>query len=163
MPTAGSSTVVGRRLDVAGRLSVSRPTRPAASSAPRIMLSIQLIPALALIIGMFRMPESPRWLADNGYHEKALQVLVELRPAERAEPELAQIETIREEEQAEKLNWKSILGDKWLRRVLLPFAADGTTVRVECPGAHRPQCRWWGDGPKSFSPNQPRHGAVEWC
>jgi MFS family permease len=85
----------------------------------RIMLSIQLIPAIALFIGMFRMPESPRWLADNGYHEKALQVLVELRPAPRAAPELAQIETIREEEEAEKLNWKSILRDKWLRRILL--------------------------------------------
>ncbi|KHK97798.1 major facilitator transporter [Microbacterium mangrovi] len=85
----------------------------------RIMLSIQLIPALALFIGMFRMPESPRWLADNGHHEKALKVLSELRPAERAEPELAQIEQIRAEEEAEKLNWKSILADKWLRRILL--------------------------------------------
>ncbi|HWT32447.1 MAG TPA: sugar porter family MFS transporter [Microbacterium sp.] len=85
----------------------------------RIMLSIQLIPAVALFIGMLRMPESPRWLADNGFHEKALAVLSELRPANRAEPELAEIEKIKEEEEAEKLDWKSIVKDKWLFRILL--------------------------------------------
>ena len=85
----------------------------------RIMLSIQLIPAVALFIGMLRMPESPRWLADNGFHEKALQVLSELRPANRAEPELAEIEKVKEEEEAEKLDWKSIVKDKWLFRILL--------------------------------------------
>ncbi|HKT57466.1 MAG TPA: sugar porter family MFS transporter [Microbacterium sp.] len=85
----------------------------------RIMLSIQLIPAVALFIGMLRMPESPRWLADNGFHEKALQVLSELRPANRAEPELAEIEKVKEEEEAEKLDWKSIVEDKWLFRILL--------------------------------------------
>jgi len=85
----------------------------------RIMLSIQLIPAIALFIGMLRMPESPRWLAEKGFHDKALQVLSELRPANRAEPELAEIEMVKEEEEAEQLDWKRVLSDKWLRRILL--------------------------------------------
>jgi major inositol transporter-like SP family MFS transporter len=85
----------------------------------RVMLSIQMLPAIALFIGMLRMPESPRWLADHGRSDEALKILETLRPANRAVPELKQIEAIREEEETEKMDWKSILSNKWLFRILL--------------------------------------------
>lgn len=86
----------------------------------RIMLSIEAIPAVALFIGMLRLPESPRWLVEKGRHEEALKVLQELRPAGRAEAEIAEIELLaREEGEQFHLNWRGILSNKWLLRILL--------------------------------------------
>merc|ERR1712110_838237 len=48
-------------------------------------------PALILLIGMFFMPRSPRWLAQQGRAEEALNALLTIRSENHAKDELAQI------------------------------------------------------------------------
>lgn len=86
----------------------------------RYMLAVCAIPAIALFIGMLRMPESPRWLVDKGRREEGLAVLRTVRSADRAEAEIAQIEDVAdEEEQQMQTGLRSVLANKWLRRILL--------------------------------------------
>src|SRR3712207_903316 len=67
----------------------------------RYMFGVALIPALILGIGMFRLPESPRWLFNRGQTEKARAVLSRSRSQEEVDLELQEMEEIRraEEEQ----------------------------------------------------------------
>lgn len=44
----------------------------------RGMFSVGVIPALLFIIGLFFVPESPRWLIQKGYHAKGLRILSDL-------------------------------------------------------------------------------------
>lgn len=86
----------------------------------RVMFAICALPALALFFGMLRMPESPRWLVEKGRREQALAVLRTVRPADRAEAELAEVEDVTQEEKAnQRLGLKAVLSDKWLIRILL--------------------------------------------
>lgn len=53
---------------------------PDESFAWRLMLGIAAVPAVLQVIGLFLwMPESPRWLVQKGYDEKAREVLIYLR------------------------------------------------------------------------------------
>ena len=64
----------------------------------RVMFAICALPAIALFIGMLRMPESPRWLIEKGRGPEALAVLKTVRSEDRAEAEFAQVATVTEEE-----------------------------------------------------------------
>ncbi|KAK5676907.1 hypothetical protein LTS10_010671 [Elasticomyces elasticus] len=44
----------------------------------RIPLVIQMVPAIILACGILSIPESPRWLVENGQHNKAKAVLVRI-------------------------------------------------------------------------------------
>jgi sugar porter (SP) family MFS transporter len=86
----------------------------------RIMLAVEALPAIALFIGMMRMPESPRWLASKGRDKEALEVLSTLRTKERATAELQEIEDLTSDESKRvKMDIKSILKNKWLVRIIL--------------------------------------------
>jgi MFS transporter, SP family, major inositol transporter len=86
----------------------------------RIMLAVEALPAIALFIGMIRMPESPRWLINQGRREEALEILSTIRTKPRAEAEVGEIAKLsNEEEHREKFDWKSIFTNKWLFRILL--------------------------------------------
>ena len=64
------------------------------------MLVVAVLPAIALFIGMMRMPESPRWLVLKGREDEALAVLQQVRTPERARAEMAEVHQLAEEERA---------------------------------------------------------------
>ncbi|MFF0903893.1 UNVERIFIED_CONTAM: sugar porter family MFS transporter [Kocuria sp. CPCC 205316] len=86
----------------------------------RVMFAICALPAVALFIGMLRMPESPRWLVEKGRHAEALEVLKTVRSEDRAIAELGEVEHITEEERAEnQIGLGAILTNKHLVRIML--------------------------------------------
>jgi MFS transporter, SP family, major inositol transporter len=85
----------------------------------RYMLVVAALPAIALFVGMLRMPESPRWLVHKGRDRDALEVLKQVRSPERAEAELAEVHELAEEEkEAQQGGWKD-LAVPWIRRLLI--------------------------------------------
>ncbi|WP_309125221.1 sugar porter family MFS transporter [Kocuria sp.] len=86
----------------------------------RVMFAICALPAVALFIGMLRMPESPRWLVEKGRHDEALEVLKTIRSEDRAIAELGEVEHITEEERAaQQIGLRAILTNKHLVRIML--------------------------------------------
>jgi sugar porter (SP) family MFS transporter len=59
----------------------------------RWMFGVTAIPSLLFFLGMLVVPESPRWLARNGRHEKAGRILDRLNGEVRAKQALAEIES----------------------------------------------------------------------
>lgn len=58
----------------------------------RYMLGLAVIPGLVMFYGFWKLPESPRWLAQKGKKDLALQVLTSLRESDQeAIDELAEI------------------------------------------------------------------------
>jgi sugar porter (SP) family MFS transporter len=62
------------------------------SQAWRWMFALAVVPAAAFGIGLFFIPESPRWLVGRGHPEQARDVLKKIRPAEAVEGELSEIQ-----------------------------------------------------------------------
>lgn len=86
----------------------------------RIMLAVVTLPAVALFVGMLRVPESPRWLIDRGRFDEAVAVLGTVRSQDRAEAEARQIaDATWTDSKRETLAWRSVLSNRWLRRILL--------------------------------------------
>ncbi|WP_172255919.1 sugar porter family MFS transporter [Saccharibacillus deserti] len=85
----------------------------------RYMLVIAALPAIFLFIGMFRVPESPRWLVAKDRTNDALGVLRKMRSEGEAQEELMQIETtVHQERGLQKASFKD-LGTPWIRRIML--------------------------------------------
>src|SRR5438445_5732688 len=55
------------------------------------MLGLAVIPGAILGLGMIRMPESPRWLAEHGQSDLARQVLARIRGTEHVDSEWLEI------------------------------------------------------------------------
>ncbi|MEV4648572.1 sugar porter family MFS transporter [Saccharopolyspora sp. NPDC049357] len=91
----------------------------------RIMLLVALLPAIALFVGMLRLPESPRWLVTRGRDEEALAVLSQIRTTERARAEMAEVHRLAEEERAAKTAGAVDLGVRWVRLLILIGAGLG--------------------------------------
>jgi sugar porter (SP) family MFS transporter len=74
------------------------------------MFGVALVPALILGIGMFMLPESPRWLFEHGQMDKARAVLGCSRSPEEVDLELREMEEIKslEQEQA-RVSYKELL------------------------------------------------------
>ena len=65
----------------------------------RWMFISAVIPAIILLIGMIFLPESPRWLARQGFRERALENFRRLGRGDEAETELAEVEGALQEEE----------------------------------------------------------------
>jgi len=88
----------------------------------RSMLAVQAVPAVALFLGMLRMPESPRWLLSRGRDDDALAVLRQVRDPGRAAAELREVRALVAHERADAApgqgGW-SELRLAWVRRLVL--------------------------------------------
>lgn len=60
----------------------------------RWMLGMEVVPAIAFIVLLFGVPESPRWLAQKGRESEAREILTKVDGAEHAEKELAAIRSV---------------------------------------------------------------------
>jgi major inositol transporter-like SP family MFS transporter len=83
------------------------------------MLAVAALPAIALFVGMLRMPESPRWLVSKGRDADALEVLKQVRSPQRAEAEMAEVHLLAEEEKESQTGGFADLGIRWIRRLVL--------------------------------------------
>jgi sugar porter (SP) family MFS transporter len=78
----------------------------------RYMFGVALIPALILGIGMFMLPESPRWLFEHGRIDKARAVLGRSRSPEEIDQELREMGEIKRQEQEQsqaRVSYKELL------------------------------------------------------
>ncbi|WP_131116425.1 sugar porter family MFS transporter [Lichenihabitans psoromatis] len=64
----------------------------AASGGWRFMFGLAAIPSVALIIGMWWLPDSPRWLIGKSKVDQARQILQRARTGSDVEPEIADIQ-----------------------------------------------------------------------
>jgi MFS transporter, SP family, sugar:H+ symporter len=85
------------------------------SGAWRWMLGLAVVPSVVLLVGMYFMPETPRWLVSRGRDEDARGVLRQSRTEEEAEKE---IQDIKEVERQEEGGLRELLAP-WVRPALI--------------------------------------------
>lgn len=86
----------------------------------KAMFAVITIPAMILLISMFVLPQSPRWLVSKFRYTKALQILHRIRDAKDAEAELIQIKRSIEEVEKNKGTygtWKELFS----KRLAMPL------------------------------------------
>ena len=89
------------------------------SGSWRAMFAMVLIPAIILLIGVMRLPESPRWLIAKGEVDKARQVLGRTRSKDRTETALIFIhESLKES----KGTWGELLSLKLILPLFIGVA-----------------------------------------
>jgi len=104
------------------------------SSVWRYMLPVAAIPAVVLFFGMFKVPESPRWLVSKGKNEDALHVLQKIREKKRAKDELNEIKNAYSKEIEIKKTTLKDLTIPWIRRVV--FIGIGIAVVQQITGVN---------------------------
>jgi sugar porter (SP) family MFS transporter len=72
------------------------------------MLGLAVAPALVFGVGMFFLPETPRWLIRGGHHDAAHRVLLRIRDLDDVNVEIEEIKASLAQ-QAESGHWKDLL------------------------------------------------------
>ena len=88
----------------------------AAAEAWRWMLGLGAVPAVVLGVGMFLLPDSPRWLVSQGRRGEARDVLQRARDSE--EEIDREMEDIEEAERQEEAGWGELV-QPWVRPMLV--------------------------------------------
>lgn len=122
-PTAirGAVTSLNQLMIVIGILTAYVVNALLASSEDwRLMLGLAVIPSVALFAGMWRMPETPRWLIRQGREDDARDVLAQTREQDEVDQEVTEI---REVEEAES-------GAGGLREAFAPWVRPALLVAI---------------------------------
>jgi len=86
----------------------------------RWMIGIALVPSLILLIGMSKLPGSPRWLVENDRSKDAAQALSMVRETRReVKKEIADIqEVVEQRDQLPTVGWAA-MKERWVRPALV--------------------------------------------
>jgi sugar porter (SP) family MFS transporter len=87
-------------------------------SAWRWMFGLTALPALLFFLGMFTVPESPRWLSKNGRPERARRILTRIGGARHADAALADIRSTLAQEEIQRVHFRDLL-DPGMKKVLV--------------------------------------------
>lgn len=85
----------------------------------RWMFATGLLPSILFFIGLFFIPESPRWLIKAGFREKAIIVLERIGGREFAANELQEIESSLTDSSGEGSSFKMLFKKKYRKVIIL--------------------------------------------
>ncbi|MDA3629008.1 sugar porter family MFS transporter [Saccharopolyspora oryzae] len=98
------------------------------AAAWRWMLALAAIPAVVMFFGLFRLPESPRWLLARGRVDDARRALARTLPADEIESEIAAISAAAEAERG--LTYRDLFGARLRPAVLIGVGVAATNQLV---------------------------------
>lgn len=84
----------------------------------RPMFYVGVIPALILLIGMYLMPESPRWLMSKGFTQKSREIMERIEKPEVVEISIKAMEEEIEKSKEEKSGWRELF-QPWLKNAII--------------------------------------------
>jgi SP family sugar:H+ symporter-like MFS transporter len=103
----------------------------ASSQDWRLMLGLAAVPSMVLLVGMFFMPETPRYLVHAGEEETAREVIEDLPGDDRPEERIEEIREVEEGEDSDT-GLRGLLHATWVRPALL--VATGLAVFQQLVG-----------------------------
>lgn len=85
----------------------------------RWMFGLTAVPSVLFFIGMFLVPESPRWLAKNGHPERSRQILTKIGGASYATAAVSEIESTLAKEEVQHVRFADLLDPKMAKVLVL--------------------------------------------
>jgi sugar porter (SP) family MFS transporter len=104
----------------------------ASSGDWRLMLGLAAVPSLILLVGMFFMPETPRYLVHTGEEEAAREVIEELPGDEHPQERIEEIRKVEHGDEESVSGLRGLLRARWVRPALL--VATGLAVFQQLVG-----------------------------
>jgi SP family arabinose:H+ symporter-like MFS transporter len=82
----------------------------------RGMMGLGVLPALLFLVGLFLVPESPRWLIQKGYTEKGKHILNKINEPVEAQKDFQNIKGNLHEQQ---ISYKELFAPQWRRALII--------------------------------------------